>query len=1403
MQKLLTALSCLLLSCLLLSTAALTRAHAAPLPESAVPQPLKTWVPWALYGHETRTCPGPYNVDQGRVCVWPTRLELVASNSGASFRFEVQVFGDTSWVALPGEPGRWPQDLRSNGRALAVSARNQLPVAELAVGSHVITGTLPWVEMPQSVLLPRDTGIVQLSVNGRTVPRNADADGRVWLQPAQTPGATAEAITVRTVRLIEDDIPLRVTTHYEIAVSGKAREIQLPAALLPGFVAESLVSALPARLHDDGQLRLQARPGNWTVQVRGRLMQPTTTLQLPEGLPDEVWSFAAHSDLRVVTVEGVPTVDPKQVPMPEAWRAYPAYQMKAAQTFKLNETRRGNPQPGADQLRLARQIWLDFDGGGYTLRDEIAGTLSRSWRLEMAAPAALGRAGVNGEDQPVTRRAESEVDGVELRRGALRMVADSRVNTDARTLPATGWLTDFNAVSAQLHTPPGWRLLHASGVDQAQDSWVGRWTLWDFFFVLLSSLAAGKLLGRKAGAVIAGALILTWHMSGAPQGVWLVLMGLAALTRVLPAGKLLRVSSGASWLVAVLLALMLVPFAVEQIRLSIYPALEHPWIQMNHRGDASPAKPAAPAAAAPAAMDAKEEVEQAEPVRSAAKTPYAPEIRMQRERSLAYSISSLNDIDPSVKVQTGPGLPSWSWTSYSLTWHGPVQAAQNIHLYLLPPVGTVVWRLAGLGLLLAAFWMLMTALPGWTQRPRFNFTAPAWGSKAGSSSGNSAGSTAAAAVLAAVCMAGLGTWPENAQATPPAPENIAEPQDQAPTPKLLDELRTRLTAPPSCLPHCADVARLAVMAQGNRVQLRLEVHALTDTMLPLPGQGTNWQPTVVSIDGTPATVRRDQAGILWMAVRSGVHQVVLAADVGETSNVEIALPMPVRAVSVQTEGWALAGLDARGMATGALSLARTAPTSSTASAQSSAPSDALPPFVRVERTLQLGLRWSVQTQITRLAPSRAPVRVKVALLEGESVNSDVVRVEGGYAVVQLGSEDSVAFASTLKEATQIDLASTEAPHQIEQWRLQPSMLWHVQWTGIAPVQYTDASGLLLPSWQPWPGERVSLLVSKPTGTPGQTLTADRLHLRLNPGLRATDVRSTAQLRSSQGGNHRVQLPEGAEFLGVTLDGQNQPLQPQDNALLIPITPGAHQIQINWREPRGMTPLFKTTPHGMGVAGVNAHTEISLPRDRVVLAVGGPRMGPAVLFWGVVVALVGIALLLARSGLTPLGSVAWFLLGLGLAQSSLTGAAVVAGWFFALAARRRFALDQSDNTTGWKRFGANLAQLLLVLWTLIAAAVLLNTVRVGLLGYPDMMVLGNGSGASVLNWYQDRYTDTMAPAWVLTAPVWGYRLLMLAWALWLSASILKWIKWAWASFSHGGYWRRREVVVSPVGGKAAS
>ena len=47
--------------------------------------------------------------------------------------------------------------------------------------------------------------------------------------------------------------------------------------------------------------------------------------------------------------------------------------------------------------------------------------------------------------------------------------------------------------------------------------------------------------------------------------------------------------------------------------------------------------------------------------------------------------------------------------------------------------------------------------------------------------------------------------------------------------------------------------------------------------------------------------------------------------------------------------------------------------------------------------------------------------------------------------------------------------------------------------------------------------------------------------------------------------------------------------------------------------------------------------------------------------------------------------------------------------------------------------------------------------------------------------------------MLSAPLWLYRALMLAWALWLAFALLGWLRWGWEAFRTGGLWRPFRVL----------
>jgi hypothetical protein len=211
---------------------------------------------------------------------------------------------------------------------------------------------------------------------------------------------------------------------------------------------------------------------------------------------------------------------------------------------------------------------------------------------------------------------------------------------------------------------------------------------------------------------------------------------------------------------------------------------------------------------------------------------------------------------------------------------------------------------------------------------------------------------------------------------------------------------------------------------------------------------------------------------------------------------------------------------------------------------------------------------------------------------------------------------------------------------------------------------------------------------------------------------------------------------------------------------------------------------------LGLASVNHGIRADLPYDRWMLFVGGPRLGPAVLFWSVLAVALLLAVGLGRIKLTPLSPRSWMLLGVGLTQASLPGAFIIVMWLLLLGMRRRLREDLPA-----ARF--NLMQSGLVILTVMAMASLTGAVKKGLLGLPSMQVAGNGSYGYHLQWFADRTAPQTARAWIFSAPLSVYRWLMLAWALWLASSLIGWIKWGWESFCTGGYWNRSSRLWLPL------
>ncbi|WP_133511960.1 hypothetical protein [Candidatus Thiosymbion oneisti] len=1334
-------------------------------PEPPIPDALKPWIPWVLAEDDRRDCPLIIGIGGERPCAWPGRLELDLDLTGGRFAQRWRLHA-RSWVPLPGAPDQWPEQVRVGDTPLAVVEHEGAPAVRLAAGEHAISGRFHWRRMPDGLAIPPATGLIDLRLNGEPIrfPR-FERTGRLWLGVGAGTEVGAAAATERDAlgllvyRRIEDDNPLRVITRLDLDVAGRAREIILDSVLLQGGIPLGLNSPLPARLEADGRLRLQIRPGHWELTVTAHHPGPVTKLDLSAASPpwprSEVWVFAAYPQLRQVEPTGAEPVDPRQTRLPAPWARLPAYLMRPGGSLRLVQVRRGDADPAPDRLSLERDLWLDFGGGGYTLRDHIRGELTRSWRLQVGDALALGQVLVAGEPRFITRLPGSPQAGVEVRQGRIDLVADSRIEEGTSSLPATGWRLDFQSLRTRLHLPPGWDLLAVAGIDNLPDSWLNRWTLLDLFLVLIIALAVARLWSWPWGVLALAAMVLIWQEPDAPRMIWLNLLAVAALLRLLPAepGRaamahlrrfLLFYQRGS----LVLLAVIAVPFLVEEMRTGIYPQLERPWTPPAQMSTAM----------APTLME-----ESAGSMRADSEMVLDQTIagEKQESRMLAKALpkrkvatpvpkplsQSLPSIDPDTRVQTGPGVPTWRWKTLELTWNGPVPQDHRIHLWLLTPGSNLALALARLALVLV-LGLKIAGLWGVALR-----RAPA-----------------AAAVL---LVAGLSGMPTLASA------------QQFPSPELLEALKTRLLEPPDCHPACADIPHLRLQATGDTLELVMTVDADAAVALPIPGGTGVWTPTAVTLDGKPYDgLRRGKAGPLLVAVQPGRWSLGLTGPLPPRAQIELPLPLHPRRVEVMADGWRVEGIDDEGRPGAQIRLVRLRREGQASVLQ---PTE-LPPLVLVRRTLRLGVDWRVQTRVERRSVPEAPIVLEVPLIPGEQVLREEAQVHAGRLLVSLapGQRES-AWSSSLEPVDKIRLRASEDPRLSEEWRVDLSPLWHLTAEGIPMIHHQGRLGRWLPTWRPWPGETLSLTLSRPEGVPGPTLTLDESDYQVRPGQRVTEAALALTLRSSRGGRHRILLPPGAELQQVAVDGLERPLRPEGRGLSLPLVPGTQRIRIQWRQPDALASYYSPPVPDLKTHGVNASTRIQLGQDRWVLLTGGPDLGPAVLFWGLVVVLVFLAVGLGRSRLTPLKTRDWLLLGLGLSQAGIWVGLLVTGWLFALGLRAR--LDRE--LPPW-RF--NLMQTGLFLFSLAALSALVVALQQGLLGQPEMQIAGNGSTSTDLNWYQDRSDPELPRVWVISVPILVYRGLMLAWALWLAHRLLGWLRWGWQGLSSPMLWRDVKLVL---------
>ncbi|HWV15242.1 MAG TPA: hypothetical protein VN030_07400 [Cellvibrio sp.] len=1325
----------------------------------SIPKSLEEWQPWVLEKHPELNCPFLFN-DAARTCSWPSQLQINADSSGASFTQQVEVFRN-DWIALPGNSSFWPQNVKINSSAVALRDQNNLPEVYLTPGVYQITGEIRWSEIPRTLPIPAQTGIVQLRLNGKDVPAAAlQNNNELWLSANENLSAQAhqDSFTLRVFRKIEDTIPLRITTQLQLDISGKERELQLGQFLLEGFAAMELDSELPARIESNGNLRIQAKPGSWLVTLVSQSSTPRSDLNYKatsELWPQqEVWVFSAARHLRSVQISGAQTLDPQQTQLPEDWKSLPAYLVTPETHFKIEELQRGENADSTGKLTLNRQAWLSFDGSKFIQRDRIEGQL-QSTRMETLPPYQLSNATIDGKAQLITHLENSPNTGIELRQRDININGVGQLPRSL-TLPVSGWNQDFNSVSTQLFLPPGWSLLTATGTSNESNSWISKWSLWDIFLVLIIVVATARTMKPIYGALAAVTLIVIYQRDGAPVFIWLNLVAAITLATFV-SGQFKQFIVRYTYFSFLLLALITLPFTVQEARSFFNPTLEQDKLVDGNgffhvSSDKKKAVIAEPVASPAPEMETMDE---AMPIMKS-KSSYSSTLS---KAGTSKPVPIANDYDINQQTQTGLATPEWDNNRAWLSWSGPVKAEETSKVFLISPAAN------RLGYILSVFLPLLLAwffLRHFLRKLGKNITIP------------KLNPGAYAAILPGLLLLGLGTF-----TVEPAKAEVIIDQT------ILNELEARLTKAPACLPNCAAIESVALSLSADELSIDMLVHSTDLIALPLPADREQWWPNQVNLDNKTASLVQDDEGQLLVSLPKGRHNLSIKANLQGRDRLHLEFPLQLHNLVSKISGWELSGAPTAIQSSQSLQLQRVERSKTETVSERLRP-DPIAPFVIVRRTLNLNLTWTLTTSVTRVAPAVGGITLEIPLLQGESPLTTSSNGNGKVSVHLEANQDSFEWSSNLKQQSPLQLQAPQNVPWVEIWVLDVASIWHTHSKGIAPIQLAQHEKL--PVWQPWPGETLEIEITRPEASKGNYVTVDSAHLDYKPGNRSNTSHLRLEIRSNQGGQYNFTLPQQARLSSVQIDNAPLTLTAVEGLVKIPLRPGKQYVDIAWETVQGLGIFSRSPQFNLEHGSSNQTIVMELPDNRWPLFSGGPLVGPSILFWGMLVIAVIISLALGRSQLTPLKSHQWVLLSLGICTISFAVFILVALWLIAL--QQRGKLQSISSARKFK-----LLQFALFSFSLIALLSLIGSIPTGLLGSPEMHVLGNDSYSGWFRWYQD-YSDAAFPsAWVISLPLWCYKVVILLWSLWLASALLQWIRWGWQQLSHQALWHAPASIIA--------
>lgn len=468
----------------------------------------------------------------------------------------------------------------------------------------------------------------------------------------------------------------------------------------------------------------------------------------------------------------------------------------------------------------------------------------------------------------------------------------------------------------------------------------------------------------------------------------------------------------------------------------------------------------------------------------------------------------------------------------------------------------------------------------------------------------------------------------------------------------VEQLLLKHLFPDTCQTDCVNIAlsKLSVDDNTQRLKVWMEVHAVEDAILTLPGPIDQWAIDSVLWEGSPThALRKSNEGYLEVRVPKGIWSIDIAGHLND--GMQIHWPVLPHRMDTETGNWIVQGMLENGQIGDRIGLTQSASTSSRLNHTG---------LIKWTKDVHLDTQWTVLNTLKRETkdahvalniPLRLPANVQL-------LSSHAVTTEDGWRISFPKGETEVSWTTVHLIEDQFTLEHTtfdNVPTALT-WRVQCGTALHCEFEGPPPTTHISRLGEWIPTWHPYPGETLRIQSSALISKPGETTQVQSLHLlhRLETDL--IETTATFELESSASQPVEFTLPEQATITTVKMNGIPYPYQP-NQALKLLTNIGTDSVTIAWKLSNdGWTHQLPAPTINLPIS--NPTIEVEHGNDMVLIWGSNVWNHNAPPWWSSLLLLGLLALGLARHPNSKRSFGVWIIILFGVAHTGVTAGALL-------------------------------------------------------------------------------------------------------------------------------------------------